>query len=273
MSELIIEAGKTEGQYWRDLWRYRELFYVLAWRDIAVRYKQTAIGVIWALLQPLINTILLTIVFEHVAHMSSIGNTPYPVMVLAGALPWQFFASSLGGASQSVLSNSNLISKIYFPRLIVPASAVVTALADLAVGFLLLAGFMAFYQFWPTWRLLVLPVFVLLAFIAGLGPGLFFTALTIKYRDFRYVTPVMIQVGVIISPVGYAVPHFTGIWRQLYALNPMVSVIDGFRWCILGGQAPLDFHSFLLSLTITGLLLGIGILYFRRMEHSFADVI
>ncbi len=273
---LIIEAGRTESQYWRDLWRYRELFYVLAWRDIAVRYKQTAIGILWALLVPFINSILLTIVFHRVAQMPSVGDAPYFLVVFAATMPWQFFANSLGGSSQSVLGNSSLISKIYFPRLIVPAGAVVTAMADLFISFYLLLGLMAFFHFWPTWHLLFLPFFVLLAFLVAMGPGLFFTALTVKYRDFRYIIPFLLQVGQLASPVGYSSAAFITKypeWKTLYALNPMVGVIDGFRWSILGSAAPLDPLNLTASVVMSVVFMIVGIWYFRRMERSFADVI
>lgn len=273
MAELLIEAGRAEGQYWRDLWRYRELFYVLAWRDITVRYKQTAIGVMWALLQPLANTIILTVIFQHFAHLKSDGSAPYALMVFAASIPWQFFTSSLGGASQSVLSNTNLISKVYFPRLIIPAGAVVTALADLMISLLLLVGMMLWYHYWPTWHMLFLPVFVLLGFGAALGPGLLFTALTVQYRDFRYITPFIIQIGALISPVGYSSSVVPENYRLLYSLNPMVGVIDGFRWCILGGNAHIDPLNFGASVIMTFFFMFIGIRFFRRTEKSFADVI
>lgn len=276
MSELIIEAGRTEGQYWRDLWRYRELFYVLAWRDIAVRYKQTAIGILWALLVPFINSILLTVIFHRVAGMPSVGDAPYFLVVFAASMPWQFFASSLGGASQSVLGNSGLISKVYFPRLIVPAGAVVTALADLAIAFYLLIGIMAYFHYWPSWHFLFLPFFVLLGFVVAMGPGLFFTALMVKYRDFRYITPFVLQVGQLVSPVAYSSAAFAARYpelKTLYSLNPMVGVIDGFRWSILGNQAPLDLHNLVSSIVMAVVFMIIGVWYFRRMEKSFSDVI
>ncbi len=277
MSELIIEAGRSEGQYWRDLWRYRELFYVLAWRDVTVRYKQTSIGVIWALLVPLVNTVLQTFIFRKLAHMNSVGNAPYALMVFAGTMPWLFFSGSLSGAMQSVTQNTNLISKIYFPRLIIPAGAVVTALADLGIQFFLLAGMMAFFHVWPTWHLLFLPFFVLLAFGAALGPGLFLTSLIVKYRDFRFVIGFLMQVGAYITPVGYASSairdRFGELGLAIYSLNPMVGVIDGFRWAILGADAPLDPLPFLISVTTTAAFMFFGIWYFRRMERSFADII
>ena len=276
MAELIIEAGRTEGQYWRDLWGYRELFYVLAWRDITVRYKQTAIGVLWAIIQPLLNAVIMTFIFHRVAGVKTVGDAPYILVVYAATMPWQFFSTSLGGSSNSVLSNAQLISKIYFPRLIIPASAVVTALADLAVSIVLLLGMMFFYWYLPTWRMCFLPLFVLLAFCVALGPGLLLTALTVKYRDFRHIVPFVIQLGLFASPVGYPSSKVQENYPELYTLyclNPMVGVIDGFRWCILGGQSPLDPRSLVLSMNMTVLLLLVGIWYFRRTERGFADVI
>jgi lipopolysaccharide transport system permease protein len=283
MTKLIIRAGRTEGQYWRDLWHYRELFYVLAWRDIAVRYKQTVIGVLWAFIQPFINSVLMTWIFSRVAGLSSVPGVPYFLLVFVAQLPWQFFSASLSVASQSLVSNANLISKVYFPRLIIPAAAVVTALADFMISFLLLLGLMAWFHCWPTWRILFLPGLVLIAFAAALGPGLLITALNVKYRDFRYVIPFIIQIGFFISPVGYMTSKVAGKTLSahffnlpilpFYSLNPMVGVIDGFRWAILGGKTPVYLPGFFLSLGVTALLMWFGIWYFRRMERSFADVI
>jgi lipopolysaccharide transport system permease protein len=276
MARLIIEPGRTERQYWSDLWRYRELFYVLAWRDISVRYKQTAIGVLWALIQPLVTMIILTVIFSKLAKMPSQG-VPYPLLVFAGLLPWQFFASSLTGASQSLVSNSNLISKVYFPRLVIPASAVVTALVDFLITFFLLIATMAWYRFCPPWQMVLLPLFIGLAFLAALGPGLLLTALNVKFRDFRYIIPFIVQFGVYVSPVGFSssvtAQWLTGQWRLAYALNPMVGVIDGFRWCLLGGANRIDPDGFMLSLAVTAFLLVLGIWYFRKTERTFADVI
>ena len=276
MEELILESGRAGQHYWRDLWRFRELFYVLAWRDFSVRYKQTAIGVLWAFLQPFLTSVVFTLVFSKVAHRDAAQAAPYFLVVFAATMPWQFFANSLAGASQSLIGNSNLISKVYFPRLIVPASAIVTYLADLMITFVLLIGVMIWFQFVPSWRLILLPSFVLVTFLAALGPGLFLTALTVQYRDFRYVVPFIVQIGFFISPVGYTT-FTTSIvpeqWRLVYSLNPMVGAIDGFRWAILGGNTEFYLPGFLLSLTVTAILLLLGVSYFRRMERSFADVI
>lgn len=271
-TELIIEAGRAETQYWKDLWRYRELFYFLAWRDILVRYKQTVIGIAWALIRPFLTMIVFTVVFGNLAKLPSEG-APYPIMVFAGMLPWQFFSGALSECSNSLITNSNLISKVYFPRLIVPASAVIVSFVDFLVAGMILLALMAWYNFVPSWRILTLPVFILIAFAASMGAGLWLAALNVKYRDFRYVVPFIIQFGLYISPVGFTSSIVPQQWRFLYALNPMVGVIDGFRWAIIGGQTQLYWPSFLLSLGLVILLFGGGIWYFRKTERTFADVI
>ena len=268
---LIIEAGKTEGQYWRDLWRYRELLYFLAWRDVLVRYKQTVIGVTWAFLRPFLTMVVFTVVFGQIAKLPSDG-IPYPILVFAAMLPWQFFASSLTESSSSLIGNTNLVSKIYFPRLILPASSVVVAFVDFAISFLMLAALMVYYAYWPTWRIVLLPAYIALAFLAALGPGLLITALNVRYRDFRYVVPFIVQMGLYISPVGFSSSIVPDEYRFLYSLNPMVGVIDGFRWSICG-TANLYLPGFLLSVVITFATLWLSVWYFRRTERTFPDVI
>ena len=270
---LIIEAGRSERHYWLDLWRYRELFYVLAWRDIAVRYKQTVIGLAWALLRPLLTMLVFTIVFGRLAKLPTDGAAPYALMVFAGLLPWQFFATALTEASGSLIGNANLIGKVYFPRLIVPTAAIVVAFVDFLISFAILVGLMLWYQYLPGWQILTLPFFVLMAFLASLGPGLWITALNVKYRDFRYIIPFIVQMGLYVSPVGFSTSIVPEQWRLLYALNPMVGVIGGFRWAILGGQTPLDPTSFLLGWTVILGFLWLGLRQFRRMEKRFADLL
>jgi lipopolysaccharide transport system permease protein len=275
MPRLIIESGHAERQYWHDLWRYRELFYVLAWRDISVRYKQTVIGVLWAVIQPLMLTVIFTFVFGRLAKMPSDG-VPYPLWVFAASMPWQFFAASLSSASQSLVANASMISKVYFPRLIVPAGAVVTSMVDFLISFALFFMMMAWYHVWPTWRFIAIPPLMLFAFVAALGPGLLITALNVKYRDFRYIIPFIIQIGIYVSPVGYAstvVQQNRPGLLWLYSLNPMVGVIDGFRWALLDGRGGLTLPSFALSVSVTVLLALLGVWYFRRTESTFADVI
>ena len=234
---IVLEPGRAEQHYWRDIWDYRQLFAILAWRDIAVRYKQTVIGIAWALIRPLATMIVFTVVFGKIAALPSEGAAPYAVMVFAGLLPWTFFATALTEAAGSLIGSSNLISKVYFPRLIVPTAAVVVAFVDFLVSFAILMALMLWYRFLPSWHIVLLPVFVLLAFLASLGPGLWITALNVKYRDFRYVIPFLVQFGLYISPVGFSSTIIPAQWRLVYSLNPLVGVIDGFRWCILGTGA------------------------------------
>ena len=271
-NRLIIEAGRSENQYWKDIWRYRELFYFLAWRDILVRYKQTAIGIAWALIRPFLTMIVFTVVFGKIARLPSEG-VPYPILVFAAMLPWQFFANAIGECSNSLLSNSNLISKVYFPRLIVPASAVIVSFVDFLISGAIMLALMAWYNFVPDWRILTLPLFIIIAFAAAMGGGLWFAALNVQYRDFRYIVPFIVQFGLYISPVGFSSTVVPEQWRFLYSLNPMVGVIDGFRWAILGGDTKLYWLEFLLSTALVALLVVSGIWYFRKMERTFADVI
>src|SRR6266481_5483822 len=272
MQELLIEPGRAEKNYWGDLWRYRELFYILAWRDLSVRYKQTAIGVIWAILRPFIAMVIFSVVFGRIAKMPSNG-IPYPILVFAAMLPWQFFANALTEASNSLVTNTNLVSKVYFPRLIIPAGAVITTLLDLLISAVLLGVLMIYFHFLPDWRLLTLPVFTLLAFLAALGPGLLLTALNVKFRDFRHVIPFIAQFGLFISPVGFSSDVIPANWRLIYSLNPMVGVIDGFRWAICRGYSHMYVPGFMLSVSVIAFFLWLGVWYFRRTEKGFADVI
>jgi len=267
--DLILKAGSSEKNYWKDLWRYRELFYILSWRDIKVRYKQTFLGAAWSIIRPLLTTIIFTVVFSKIAKLNNPGNAPYALMVFAGMLPWQFFSNALSEASNSLVGNSNLITKVYFPRLIIPASSVITSLVDFAISFLILIIMMCWYQYIPSWHIIFLPVFILLAFLCAFGVGLYLTAVNVKYRDFRYIIPFIIQFGLYITPVGFSSSLIGEKWKSLYSLNPMVGVIDGFRWCILGD--PMNWISFAFSLVVVIVFLIIGITYFRKMEKSFAD--
>jgi lipopolysaccharide transport system permease protein len=272
-SITVIEPGRQELNYWRDLWRYRELFYVLAWRDVAVRYKQTVIGAAWAVIRPFLTMVIFTVVFGRIAKLPSDGTAPYPLMVFAGMLPWTFFSTALSDASGSLIGNSNLISKVYFPRLIVPSATVVVAFVDFLISFTILVGMMVWYRFLPGWQLALLPLFILLAAIASIGPALWMTALNVKYRDFRYVIPFVVQLGLYVSPVGFSSQVVPEQWRMLYSLNPMVGVIDGFRWCILGGQSELYLPGIMASIVVAAFFLWFGIRRFRKTEASFADLI
>jgi homopolymeric O-antigen transport system permease protein len=271
--DIIIEAGRQELNYWLDLWRYRELFRVLAWRDLAVRYKQTVIGIAWALIRPLATVVIFTVIFGRIARLPSDGSAPYPLMVFAGMLPWTFFATGLSEASNSLVNSANLISKVYFPRLIVPTATVVVAFTDFLITFAMLIGLMAWFAFWPDWRLLLLPAFILLAFVASMGPALWITALNVKYRDFRYIVPFIGQFGLYVSPVGFSSTVIPEEWRLAYSINPMVGVIDGFRWCILRGQSPLYLPGLALGCCIAAGFFWFGFHRFRKAEKSFADLI
>jgi lipopolysaccharide transport system permease protein len=272
MSRLVIEAGKAERHYWADLWKFRELFYFLSWRDILVRYKQTAIGVLWALIRPVLTTLIFVVVFGKFAGMPTEGVSPV-VFIFSAMLPWQFFSSALTEASNSLISNANMISKIYFPRLIMPASSIIVALTDLLISLAILLVVMLWNHIMPSWRLFVLIPFTGLAFFAALGAGLWLAALNVEYRDFRYVLPFVVQLGLYVSPVGYPVSKVPETWRFLYSLNPMVGVINGYRWSVTGVGTFLDWRSFALSFAVAFLLTASGIWYFRKTERAFADVI
>jgi len=269
--EIIIEPGRSFKNYWRDLWNYRELFYFLAWRDILVRYKQTVIGVAWSVLRPLLTMIVFTLVFGKLAKLPSEG-APYPILVYAALLPWQFFANSLTESSNSLITNANMLTKIYFPRLIVPASSVIVSLVDFLISLAILAALMVYYRFLPDWRIITLPLFLLMAFLTALGAGLWLASLNVKYRDFRFVVPFIVQFGLYISPVGFSSGIIPARWRLIYSLNPMVGVIDGFRWAVLG-NAPIYWPGFTLSLLATVFLTVWGVWYFRKTERVLADII
>jgi lipopolysaccharide transport system permease protein len=270
---VIIEPGRHERNYWLDLWRYHELFRVLAWRDLSVRYKQTVIGLAWALIRPLLTMLVFTLIFGRIAHLPSDGAAPYALMVMAGMLPWSFFSSGLSEASNSLINNANLVSKVYFPRLIVPTATVVVAFVDFLISFAILIALMAWFEFAPSWHVLLLPAFVLFAFLASIGPALWVAALNVKYRDFRYIIPFIVQFGLYISPVGFSSNVIPAQWRLLYSVNPMVGVIDGFRWCILGGESRLYLPGLMVSAAVTAFFLWLGIRQFRKTERSFADLI
>lgn len=269
---LIIESGRSLRHYWRDLLVYRELLYFLAWRDILVRYKQTVIGVAWSVIRPFLTMVVFTVVFGKIAKLPSDG-VPYPILVYAAMLPWQFFANALQESSNSLINNTNLLTKVYFPRLVLPLAAVVVSLVDFLISMAILVVLMLWYQFWPDWKIITLPLFLLLALCAAMGAGLWLSALNVKYRDFRYVIPFIIQFGLYISPVGFSSSIVPERWRLLFSANPMVGVIEGFRWAILGESAQIFWPGFLLSVGITLLLCIMGIRYFRKTESSFADTI
>jgi homopolymeric O-antigen transport system permease protein len=272
MSRMIIEAGRTERAYWSDLWKYRELFLFLSWRDILVRYKQTVIGVLWAVVRPVLTTIVFVFVFSRVAKLPSQG-VPYPLLVFSAMLPWQFFATALTESSNSLIGNANMISKIYFPRLVMPASAVIVALVDFLISLGILAVLMVCYGVVPTWHLILLLPLTGIAFIVAFGAGLWLAALNVEYRDFRYIVPFIVQFGMYVSPVGFSSSVVPEKWRLLYSMNPLVGVIDGFRWSITGVESFMNWPGFLMSLGLVFVVAASGIWYFRRTERAFADVI
>jgi lipopolysaccharide transport system permease protein len=271
--EITIKAGQKDDRYWIDLWQYRELFQVLAWRDLSARYKQTAIGVAWTVIRPLLSMVVLTIIFSHIAHLPSDGGAPYALMVFAGTLPWTLYSTGLSEAANSLINNVNLISKVYFPRMIVPTASVVVAFVDFLISFVILGMTMIWFGFLPSWQIVFLPFFIGLAFLASLGPALWFAALNVRYRDFRYIIPFVVQFGMYVTPVGFSSSVIPQEWRLIYSLNPMVGVIDGFRWCLLGGDSPLNLSSLSMSVVVTAFFLWFGIRQFRALERRFADII
>lgn len=270
--KLVIAANQGMQHYWRDLLQHRELFAILAWRDISVRYKQTMIGITWALLQPFFTMVLLSVVFGRFAGMPSEG-VPYPILVFAGMLPWQFFSSALTSTSNSLISNANLLTKVYFPRLIVPTASVVTAFVDFLLSGIIFVGLMIWYQYIPPWTVICLPLLLLIVFLCSLGLGLWFASMNVRFRDFRFVVPFCVQFGLYASPVGFSTSVVPEAWQPLYALNPMVGVIDGFRWALLGQPFPMALSLYLPSIVIVIAVLIFGLQYFRRTEQVFADII
>lgn len=270
--ELLIEPNSPALHYWRDVWRYRELFWFLVWRDILVRYKQTVIGIAWSVIRPFVTMVVFSVVFGMLAKLPSNG-VPYPLLVFAAMLPWNFVANALSESSGSLIGNANLLTKIYFPRIIVPGSSIIVSLIDFVISLVIMAGMMLWYGYLPDWRVVTLPLFLLLAFLPVAGAGLWFSALNVKFRDFRYVVPFLLQFGLYISPVGFASSVVPEKWRLLYALNPMVMVIDGFRWALLNGAVELYWPGILLSTALSLLLLVTGIWFFRKSERILADVI
>lgn len=270
---LILEAGRSEINYWSDLWAYRELFIILAWRDIAVQYKQTVIGAAWAVVRPLLTMIIFTVIFGTLAKLPSEGNAPYPVMVMAGMLPWFLISTILSQASNSLISNQNLIGKVYFPRLIVPVASSIVSLVDFFITFVLLLILMLVLGALPSWKIILLPFFIVFAILAALGPSLILAALNVRYRDFRFIVPFLVQFGMYVSPVGFSSEVVPDQYRLLYSLNPAVGVIDGFRWCLLGGNSELYLPGLALSGFVVAFFLWLGVRTFRATEKTFADLV
>ena len=270
----IIDSKNIKQQYWSDLWSYRELFYFLSWKDVLVRYKQTVIGLAWSVIRPLLIMIVFVLIFSKIAKLPSEGDVPYAIMVFAALLPWQFFSNALADSGNSLVDNAEMVGKVFFPRVIIPASSIIVSLLDFFISFAILLFLMLWYQFVPNITIVLLPFFLLLAVINALGLGLWLAALNVTYRDFRYIIPFIVQFGLYLSPVGFSSSIVPEQWRLLYSLNPMVGVIDGFRWAILGGEnTTVYMPGFTLSIIISLVILYTGIKYFRKKEKTFADVI
>jgi lipopolysaccharide transport system permease protein len=270
--DIIIESKKPIGHYWKDLWNFRGLFLFLAWRDLLVRYKQTVVGASWSIVRPFLTLVVFTIVFGRVAKLPDLG-VPYALLVCAGIIPWQFFSNSFAESSSSLISNANLLSKVYFPRLIIPASSLIVSLVDFIISLLILFALMIYSHFAPSWQIVLLPLFLILDILISFALGIFVSALNVRYRDFRYIVPFFVQVGLFISPVGFSSQIISENHRLLYSLNPMVGVIDGFRWCILGGESKIYFPGFIISILLSLVILIAGIGYFRKVEKNFVDII
>ncbi len=274
---IIIEPGAKHRNYWKDVWNYRGLFYFLAWRDVLVRYKQTAIGVLWSIIRPLTTIVIMTVVGA-LFKIPVPDGVPRALFVCAATLPWQFFATTFTSASGSLVGNANLLTKVYFPRIIVPLSSVVACLMDFLISFAILVVFMFVFRFYPDWKLVLLPLFLLMALLVAMGAGLYIAALNVKYRDFNYIVPFIVQFGVYVAPIAYSSQSiyqssYPSIFKFLYSINPMVGVIDGFRWCVFGSDSNIYLPGFLISLGISFFFVFLGIWYFRKTEYSFADVI
>lgn len=269
--DLVIEPGRNEKNYWKDLWRYRELFYILVWRDFKVRYKQTVVGIAWSVIRPLLLMVVLTLVFRKLAKMPTEGDAPYAILTFASLLPWQFFSNALTESSNSLIANANLISKVYFPRLIIPASSVMLGFVDFLITFVLMIMAMIFYQYTPSLKMILLPVLLIITFLASFGMGLFMATLNLKYRDFKYIVPFVVQIGLYISPVGFSSSVIPDKWRLLYSLNPVVGVIDGFRWCIIGTE--IYWPAFVVSLSVIIFFTIVSVRYFRKTEKAMADYV
>jgi lipopolysaccharide transport system permease protein len=270
---IVIEAGRIEKNYWADVWRFRELLYILSWRDIKVRYRQTKIGIAWAVLRPMLTMAILLMVFNRFIGLSTGNGQPYAILVFAGQLPWMFFSTALSDASNSLLANERLVTKVYFPRIVIPLSSIATSLVDFLISMVLLALIMGFYGVEPTWRLLFLPLYFVLLVLTAMGAGLFISALNVQFRDFRYIVPFIVQFGLYLSPVGYGIERVPEAWQAVFALNPIVGIIDGFRWAILGEGVIWMELPFFVSLGVTLVLSVLGVYQFRKMERSFADLI
>jgi lipopolysaccharide transport system permease protein len=269
----ILEAGRSSEHYWRDLWAARDLIWILALRDIAVRYKQSFLGIAWVILRPLFTMLVFTLVFEKIAKLPSDGGMPYSMLVLSGIVPWILFSTALPDVTNSLVSNANLLGKVYFPRLVIPVASLSNSVVEFSICSVMMLIFMAFYSMSFSWTILTLPLFAFLAVFASMGLGLWWATLNVRYRDFRFVIPFVVQAGLYLTPIGFSSQLVPEAWRPLFYLNPMVAVIDGFRWAISAGASELSWMSILGSALTSGVLLWIGLHSFRKSERGFADVI
>lgn len=270
---IILESGRSNQRYWRDLWLARDVTWILALRDISVRYKQSALGISWVILRPLFTMLVFTLVFEKIARLSSEGGMPYPILVLSGMVPWVLFSTALPDITGSLVNNSNLIGKIYFPRLAIPLASISNAVVEFLICSFLLLILMLFYGMAYSWTLVLLPLFGVLALFSSIGLGLWWATLNVRYRDFRFVIPFVMQAGLYLTPIGYSSQHIPEQWKLFFYLNPMVAVVDGFRWAISSGASEMYWTGLFGSILTSTLLLFVGIYYFRKSERTFADVI
>jgi lipopolysaccharide transport system permease protein len=271
-SKIVIEPGKGNSTYWRDLWSHRELLYYLTLRDILIRYKQTFIGISWSAFRPLLTIMVFTVVFGKIAHLPANG-VPYPILVCCAILPWQFFSNALSDASNSLVNNAEILTKVYFPRMIFPISAISISLVDFVISFGILCLLMLCYGFVPAWTIIMLPLFLAIAFTTALGAGFFIASLNVRFRDFKFIIPFLLQLGLFISPIGFSSSIVPEKWKLVYYLNPMAGVIDGFRWAVLGGDTKLYMPGLFMSIGIALLILFLGVTFFRKVEREFVDII
>lgn len=268
---LVIEANRGGMLYLRDFWNYRELFFTLAWRDIVVRYKQTIVGVLWTVIRPLATMLVFTVVFGKIAKLPSDAGVPYVLMVFAGMLPWQFISGTITTGSEALVGNQALISKVYFPRMIIPTARILMGLVELLINALLFAALFVWFRFVPSWQIVFVPLFMLVAVFLSLGVTYFLSSLNVKYRDFQYLVPFIVQMGLYISPIGFSSSIVPERWRLLYACNPVVGIVDGIRWCLF--DSPLMVESVISAVVISLAFFVFGIWFFRKKEIEFADYI
>lgn len=271
--DLVIKATKNRSSYWKEIWEYKDLLYILVWRDIKVRYKQTFLGVLWSILQPLLTMVVFTFIFSQIAELPTEAKAPYPILVFSALIPWQFFSSAISGAGSSLIANQALITKVYFPRTVIPASTVIASMFDMIISLAILIFLIVYYSFIPSWKICLLPLLVLHVFLFTMGLSLLISSYNIKYRDFRYIIPFAIQFGLLISPVGFSSTVIPENLYYVYSLNPMVGIIDGFRWSILNTTGSFNLFTYGISIFISMIIFLVGVYKFKRIEQSISDII